>query len=150
MERYYARGEDIEGHEDLGVDGVLADSITSEVEARRAVARMLQDGEWDTSEDYVVLHATILSGESPDEAVEAGYVRLVLDQDEPDCRRDQEHEWIAGGPRSHGGSVWYRDRCGRCGTVRVTDAWAQDPETGDEGLRAVYYERDDARDDADE
>lgn len=73
-----------------------------------------------------------------------------VDPDEPDCT-DGEHDWqsplaIVGGIAEnpgvwgHGGGVTISECCMRCGCRRLTDTWAQDPSTGEQGLCSVEYE----------
>lgn len=75
---------------------------------------------------------------------------ITLDPDEPDCKDGQEHDWqspheILGGIEEnpgvwcHGGGVIIREVCMHCGCERATDTWAQNPETGEQGLRSVAY-----------
>lgn len=81
-------------------------------------------------------------------------VRVTLNPEEPECT-STEHDWqsphsVLGGLREnpgvwgHGGGVFYREVCAHCGRYRVTDTWAQDPDTGEQGLTSVAYEDADA------
>jgi hypothetical protein len=76
-------------------------------------------------------------------------VTVPVHPEEPDCPGGG-HEWrapveVVGGLKenpgvwTHGAGVVYREVCRHCGTYRVTDTWAQDPETGEQGLEAVEY-----------
>lgn len=79
-------------------------------------------------------------------------VRVAIDPEEPECAPyGEEHDWqspheILGGCESspgvwgHGGGVWIHEVCMRCGCLRVIDTWAQDMETGQQGLHSVRYE----------
>jgi len=78
-------------------------------------------------------------------------VTVALEPDEPDCADGADHDWrsplsVVGGIAEnpgvwgHGGGVIIREVCSRCGAYRVTDTWAQDRETGEQGLRSVRYE----------
>jgi hypothetical protein len=75
---------------------------------------------------------------------------VPVDPEEPDCPGG-EHEWcspieVVGGMAEnpgvwgHGAGVVVREVCRNCGTYRITDTWAQDPDTGEQGLTAVWYE----------
>lgn len=75
---------------------------------------------------------------------------VTLDEDEPECS-EPEHDWqqshalfggITGNPGcwGHGGGVIISEVCPHCGCKRVTDTWAQRPDTGEQGLRSVSYE----------
>lgn len=75
---------------------------------------------------------------------------VELHEDEPSCT-ESAHDWqspheILGGCESnpgvwgHGGGVIIREVCMCCGCERVTDTWAQRPDTGEQGLTSVSYE----------
>ena len=75
---------------------------------------------------------------------------VALDPDEPDCVDGEEHDWVrpyvlVGGLEEnpgvwgHGGGVQTTSVCRRCGAYRHGDSWAQDPETGEQGLCSVEY-----------
>ncbi len=64
---------------------------------------------------------------------------------EPPCDDPQGHHWAERSDvRGHGGGVILRTRCERCGVVWVEDTWATHPATGEQGLRATWYEVPDA------
>jgi hypothetical protein len=90
-----------------------------------------------------------------DRSLEAWDDVVTLDPDEPDCEEDQQghHDWqapyqiVGGCPENpgvwgSGGGVIVEEVCMRCGTARVTDTWATDPHTGEQGLTRVWYEPD--------
>jgi len=73
-----------------------------------------------------------------------------LDPPEPDCASGHDHDWCAPhevvggcesnpGVQGHGGGVVITDVCSHCGCYRVTDTWAQRPDTGQQGLTSVEY-----------
>jgi hypothetical protein len=81
---------------------------------------------------------------------EEGSCRVALEPEEPECT-EAAHDWqspheILGGCKEnpgvwgHGGGVIIREVCMHCGCERVTDTWAQDRETGEQGLHSVSYE----------
>jgi len=87
---------------------------------------------------------------SPSDECESDERTVAIDPDEPDCV-DVAHRWrsphrlvggIAENPGvwGHGGGVMITECCMRCGCARLTDTWAQDPETGEQGLTSVRYE----------
>ena len=67
----------------------------------------------------------------------------------PDCIDPHDHdwqspEWLGGceenpGVWGHGGGAIIREVCARCGVYRRTDTWAQDPDTGEQGLESIEY-----------
>lgn len=76
---------------------------------------------------------------------------VTCEPDEPDCAPGYEHNWqspieLVGGIKEnpgcwgHGGGVIYHEVCAHCGCKRTTDTWAQNPDTGEQGLREVSYE----------
>ena len=82
---------------------------------------------------------------------------IAIDPDEPACLDGENHDWqspheIVGGIESnpgvwgHGGGVVITECCVRCGCARITNTWAQNPETGEQGLQSVTYEPDRFRD----
>lgn len=81
-----------------------------------------------------------------DEAICDGQVSssVTIQPEEPDCT-EPDHDWqspvelVGHGPRANGGGVIYEEVCAHCGVYRVTDTWAQDCLTGQQGLREVSY-----------
>lgn len=81
----------------------------------------------------------------------AASATVTIDPDEPECDHpDGQHDWqtphdIVGGCESnpgcwgHGGGVRGIEVCMYCGCGRHTDGWAQNPETGEQGLDSVSY-----------
>jgi hypothetical protein len=77
---------------------------------------------------------------------------IAVDPREPKClSRGVKHDWqtphgIVGGLQEnpgvhgHGGGVVITEVCMQCGCARRTDTWAQNPETGEQGLRSICYE----------
>lgn len=76
--------------------------------------------------------------------------RVQLDPEEPECEPGHSHEWesplsVVGGCRENpgvwgnGGGVIIKSVCRHCGKYRIHDTWAQDPDTGEQGLESVEY-----------
>jgi hypothetical protein len=74
---------------------------------------------------------------------------IAIHPDEPYCT-ESDHDWhsphkVVGGIKSnpgvqgHGGGVLITEVCVHCGCYRVMDTWAQNPETGEQGLESVEY-----------
>jgi len=92
--------------------------------------------------------------DDPDDTAES---RVRLDPEEPKCVSGLDHDWCSPeflggccenpGVFGHGGGAVIHRVCKHCGIYRVTDTWAQDRETGEEGLRSVEYKHadDDSR-----
>lgn len=75
---------------------------------------------------------------------------IAIEPDEPECSGREGHDWqspieVVGGVKEnpgvhgHGGGVIITEVCAHCGRYRITDTWAQDPETGEQGLESVEY-----------
>lgn len=126
-------------------------SATSEQEAREYAEEWIREGDWDTSSGetfWVHGHLFTLSDDGSEEDSERITVRI--DPEVPECT-ETEHDWqsphdIVGGlvenpgVWGHGGGVIINEVCLNCGCKRVTDTWAQDMVTGEQGLEAVKYE----------
>ena len=74
-----------------------------------------------------------------------------VEPEEPECLPGRDHDWqspfsLLGGLRenpgvqSHGGGIMMREVCAHCGAQMLTDTWAQNPATGEQGLRSVEYQ----------
>lgn len=63
---------------------------------------------------------------------------IAIEPEEPECCGD-EHCWTDGSVRGHGGGVTHHYYCRICGCGKVTDTWAHNPETGEQGLESVEY-----------
>lgn len=121
---------------------------------REAAQAYVDQGDWgdDAAETcWITVYVTRCAApDDPDEPERESY-QIPLHPIEPDCSDgEHEHEWqapyeILGGlPENpgvwgHGGGVIIDEICGRCGIYRRTDTWAQDPETGRQGLRSITY-----------
>jgi len=51
----------------------------------------------------------------------------------------QDHDWVQGQVMGSGGGVCYVETCSLCGARRHVDTWAQNPETGEQGLTSISY-----------
>lgn len=131
-----------------GQETIEADDMAAALEAARDWLRNGYDAEertiwvdayvWPLDDDGVV-------------ADERDSVTVQIDPDEPRCGSGN-HDWqspielvggIAENPGvwGHGGGCYINEVCMCCGTKRVTDTWAQRPDTGEQGLTSVSYER---------
>lgn len=74
-------------------------------------------------------------------ATTATTVMVEIEPDVPACVDGApEHRWrdVPSVYPRRAGAVWHAD-CVRCGCRRTTDTYAQDPETGRQGLTSVSY-----------
>ena len=110
----------------------------------------VRDGDWDVSGGTIWVHA-YLTVIDDDGEISGHRITAQIDPESPLCDDGQEHDWqapysIVGGIKEnpgvwgHGGGVMITEVCMICGCERVTDTWAQDPETGEQGLDSVQYE----------
>lgn len=136
---------------------IEADSLA---DARQQARDWVAEGEWgqhdeDASTTWVRVHIT--EGEDSEQDDDVETLTVAVDPDEPDCSdasSDGEHRWtspieIVGGceespgVQCHGGGVIIHEVCAHCGLHRHTDTWAQDRQTGEQGLESVRYSRSD-------
>ena len=105
----------------------------SHAAAVRHATRWARDGSWPERGPtfWVGLHLEWgASGESRH--------RVAIDPPAPDCTR-RRHRWVEARIQTHGGGVIFTEVCKHCGCRLATDTWAQDPETGTQGLRSIEY-----------
>ena len=149
------------------VDGVIvlrprnwhADDGNAEVgynceSGEEAAKKYVDDGNWgDRSEtSWIRVHVWREGVDAQGEIVrvDESTETITLEAEEPQCTED-EHDWqspiaIVGGIEEnpgvygHGGGVTITEVCMHCGCKRVRDTWAQDPQTGEQGLESVEYE----------
>ena len=125
------------------------DMATAKIEAEE----WMRECEWDTTDGttWVSVHIIDLSG-VPEGENEWDYretLNLTIEPDEPSCTAS-EHDWqspleIVGGIKENpgvwgnGGGVVIHAVCIHCGCERVRDTWAQNSETGEQGVESVTY-----------
>ena len=68
--------------------------------------------------------------------------RVEINPTAPACADDSEHDYAQTRVVGNGGGVICREVCPHCGSVRVTDTWAQDAHDGTQGHTRVSYEDD--------
>lgn len=126
---------------------ITADSLADAIEQAEDWAR---DGDWDAEAGTVWVHAYLIELDEDGEEIDSHRIKVQIDPDEPVCT-ESEHDWqaplaIVGGIREapgvwgHGGGVTIQEVCLHCGCGKLVDTWAQDPETGEQGLRSVAYQ----------
>lgn len=116
--------------------------------ARDAAQEYVDGGDWGEITETTWIHVYVTAeGEGEDERER---VTITLDPEPPTCA-GADHDWVSphwllGGLREnpgvtgHGGGVICIEACRHCGARQTTDTWAQDRETGEQGLRSVSYE----------
>jgi hypothetical protein len=140
-----------------GGDGERVTATRADAESRLEDAS--REGWGAVDETMWVRNHARLIDPATDEPIDDGEISVTVqvDPEEPACADEHEHDWrsphpVLGGCESnpgvwgHGGGVIIREVCAHCGAYRVTDTWAQDPGTGEQGLTSVAYE--DADDDS--
>ncbi len=135
---------------ELREGGYLYDTVTaSSPEEALEIARSNVDrGNYSESEGTLWIDVRVDCDETGEDASST----VTLDEREPDCESDEgAHDWqspyaLLGGLEENpgvwgnGGGVIIKEVCVRCGCQRTTDTWAQNPETGEQGLTSVSYE----------
>lgn len=135
--------------EESGYEEVL--SVETEAQALERAHELLRTGNYDGP---CRARASVNVFDDDGDQVDLLDVVEDIPAPEPPCVEGHEHDWqspvsVVGGIKEnpgvwgHGGGVIIREACSHCGYFRVTDTWAQDPETGEEGLREVSYEEPD-------
>lgn len=155
---------DVYGVEYVVLDGWMADDGNAEVyyphaeSGRDAAQDYVDGGDWGENDatHWVTVNVWrtaigIDDGEIVESCHEEDTVTVAIDPPEPECEDGQDHDWasdfdVVGGIEQnpgvwgHGGGVIITEHCRRCGCGRHTDTWAQDPETGEQGLTSARYE----------
>ena len=120
----------------------------SDQEAKEMMVQWMEGANFDS--DETVWYSAILYKNNE----EIWYKTIAIDPDEPKCE-ECEHDWkspysVVGGlkenpgVRGNGGGVIITEVCCHCGCYRITDTWAQNPSTGEQGLESVRYEEPDS------
>lgn len=126
---------------------ITADSLANAMTQAEDWAR---DGSWDLANRTVWVHAYLIEMDDDGKEIDSHRIKVQIDPEEPDCTQS-EHNWqapvdIVGGIKEnpgvwgHGGGVTIQEVCLHCGCGKLIDTWAQDPETGEQGLRSVSYQ----------
>ncbi len=137
-----------EARMDGAAETIEADSLEEAIQATEDWAR---DGDWGHNDTTIWVHAVLVETDADGDTIHR--IKVQIDPDEPRCEDGQEHDWqspldIVGGIKEnpgvwgHGGGVTIQEVCLHCGCGKLTDTWAQDPETGEQGLNSVTYQPD--------
>lgn len=135
---------------EVRVEGASEQFEAATLEAAIEYAKgWLAEGDWEPIESTIWVHGLLYE----EDEVLSHRVTATIDPPEPKCAplEGQEHDWrspfdIVGGCKEapgvfgHGGGVIIEEVCVVCGCARFSDTWAQDPETGRQGLHSVRYE----------
>jgi hypothetical protein len=139
----------------MGKYRVQDESASDDFEAADYDAALAYAEEWLRTGSYDVnttlwLDAHVFSLTEDGECDERlGSVEVTLHPEQPKCE-EESHEWcspydLLGGLKENpgvwgnGGGVIIREVCKHCGVKRVTNTWAQNPCTGEQGLTSVEY-----------
>jgi hypothetical protein len=118
--------------------------------AEEAAQAYLDGGDWGEVTETLFFNIHVWLEDGDGERSDEQTIALTLDPDEPACCED-DHDWqspheIVGGIKEnpgvwgHGGGAIITECCMHCGCKKTTDTWAQNPETGEQGLTSVSYE----------
>lgn len=152
-------------HEVVVLPGFVADDGNAEVEypeatsGSEAARAYVDDGDfgdlvstlWHTVYVWQVGLGVDEDGEVVEICVGRDSHRVEIEPDVPACAHGRAHEWrapysVLGGLRENpgvwgnGGGAIIKQICRHCGRYRITNTWAQDCETGEQGLTSVCYE----------
>lgn len=124
--------------------------------AKEAAEQYVDEGDWgdpDNSTSWISAsgYRKGISYKGEIERVDFESHSIEIPPEEPECCDEDGHDWrspyrIVGGIKENpgvwgnGGGVIINECCLRCGCRMQTDTWAQDPSTGEQGLRSVSYE----------
>lgn len=140
-------------HADDGNGEVTYTNVTAE----QAAQEYVDGGSWGNIEEteWVRVFTWMEGINESGEIVDFNRERhsIAIDPPEPPCTDGQDHDFqspheIVGGLESnpgvhgHGGGVTITEVCMHCGCERFTDTWAQNPETGEQGLESVRFTAD--------
>lgn len=107
---------------------------TDDEDARAQAEAWAREGDWNTPDRTIWIDVRITDDEGDHEVV-----TVAIGPDEPECS-EGEHSWKDEGVRGHGGGVVIVEACKHCGVKRITDTWAQRPDTGEQGLTSTRYQ----------
>lgn len=127
MSEYRLRDQD-------GCELIEADDLA---EARETAIEWVLGGEWDPRASTYWVTVWIEEASSG-EVVDS--VKVPIEPPEPVCSEAGGHDWAEAGVQGHGGGVRSFDECRHCACRRITNTWATDPATGEQGLTSVGYE----------
>jgi hypothetical protein len=127
--------------------------------ATDAAQDYVDNGDWGDRTDTCWIHVSTwrqgINADGDDVECDEVTHTVTIEADEPKCSAS-EHYWVSPhellggleenpGVFGHGGGVIMKFVCLHCGTYSTTDTWAQDSQTGEQGLESVSYEPADER-----
>ena len=111
-----------------------------------AARAYVADGDWGDVDETIWIRVRTwiygLDADGDECRVREDAHTIAVHPPKPECEA-AEHEWDD--PEhlvqlwGHGGGVAYSEVCRHCGAYRETDTWAQNPDTGEQGLTSIYY-----------
>jgi len=125
---------------DYGNGGDVRFAARNQGEARAKARALARSGDWSDcfSEEARTIWIDLELRNRWGRTV-AKWHNLSIDPPEPDCAHDDGHAWNEGQVYGQGGGVAWTDTCSFCGLQRHHDTWAQNRETGEQGLHSVEY-----------
>lgn len=118
---------------------IEAENMEDAIESAR---EWCEGGSWgqDKCTAWVSIRVVELDDEGDDTDNDES-IQVTMHPDEPPCPGMDGHEWTGYRVHSHGGGIISTETCKLCGLKRTRDSWAQDPETGEQGLDSIKYEQ---------
>lgn len=140
----------------MSTNTIYADDGSYEVEyegltASEAAQKYVDEGSWGENASTVWVSVLSYRKDSDGDIYDQEDHTIAIDPQEPDCVVGEEHDWRAPfsllgglkenpGVHGHGGGVICKEVCAHCGAYKITDSWAQNPETGEQGLDSIEYQ----------
>jgi hypothetical protein len=122
----------------------------SAASAEEAAQVFVSEADWPTKTRTYWIEVLVSEPAIEDREVEGEYFRVAIEPVAPDCDDGSAHAWEDGGVWGHGGGQVITERCTACGLQKLTDTWATDRVSGQQGLDSIeYLTPDDDADDAD-
>ena len=120
--------------------------------ALRRAKRQVDPGSYEYDKTIWINVRAIRLGRRGERTDDEATGRVTLNPAPPGCvsSRKSNHDWqaprsVVGGLKENpgvsgkGGGIVAKEVCWHCGAYRITDTWAQDPDTGEQGLESVEY-----------
>lgn len=65
---------------------------------------------------------------------------IAVNPSEPDCP-EGVHDWYQENVNGNGGGVIVTECCNHCDCTKITNTWAHNPSTGEQGLKSIHIRK---------
>lgn len=110
--------------------------FASDAEAIAEAKRWAESYEPSDATYWVAIQVNRVDGDGDTEYVDE--VKITVEPVEPDCPAGNVHGWVQTDLRGNGGGVIITDTCD-CGATRTKNTWAQNIDTGEQGLTSIRF-----------